>query len=146
MNKILLKYEEFWSHLPNAKWINWAFTSLIETPDTWEVCQSDRFINQDWLDAYDAGYDLAIKQNQASIFSKAQDAIYLVGGPELFRSRAALRGSVLALMLWENSKNLMVSKTQYLQTMADLGDISARLIMPAAAVFEITHNGHQLLE
>ena len=96
-----------WSHLPNAKHINWVLASLEEHPKKWNAARDA---------IWDAAMDAAMGAAMDAAWSATWDAI-------------------LALIAYDDCAYLIETDVDELRILAALGDTRAVLLLPACIVF-----------
>ena len=125
-----------WSHLPNAKHIDWVIASLTEHPKKWSatwnrIIDAPNCINRQPV--YDTAYDIVVNSLRHSEWRAVTNTVWAIDGPYW-----AARSVVLALIAWDDCAYMIESGVGELELLAKLGDLRAILLWPACIIFNKT--------
>jgi len=121
-----------WSHLPNAKHIDWVLNSLKAYSGKWDAS---------WVPIKTTVREAAY----VATVQKGNDAIWHAVWDETFyqvsiyhAAKYAAMNSVAALIAWDDCGYMIGSEVGELKIIAKLGDQKAILLLPACIVFNQT--------
>ena len=127
-----------WSHLPNARHIDWVIDDLRRNPDKWSTARAA---------ARDAAYYAAFDAIRAAAYYAARDAAYYAARDAIraaafdairaaayYAARAAAFDAILALIAWDSASDLLDCDPEHVRILSHLGDHRAVLMLPAVMV------------
>lgn len=122
-----------WSHLPNAHHIDRVLVHLEQHPEQWEAAWSGVENDRQRDDRYTAEDAALLTIENAGRLADRRDAWaasrVAAGGP--LRSMSVARGTLLALIAWDNSSSLLSLPIDQVEMLAALGHHPAVLLLPA---------------
>ena len=119
-----------WSHLPNAKHIDWVIASAKKHPKKWAI-QSKRYQDDAWQKAWQATWRKAKDLSRISIWHLVWEA---AGNLQ----PGATRVVMAALVAYDDCAYMIESDVDELKLLAALGDPKAKLLLPACIVYNET--------
>ena len=115
-----------WSHLPNAKHIDWVLETLEKDPEMWDIA---------WDDKWDAAENAAKNASWSSLRSVSWRAAWSVAWDAVCGDEwRAVWGSIAALIAWDDSSKLLDMSVKKVTKLAKAGDHAAVLMLPAVIV------------
>ena len=110
-----------WSHLPNAKHIDWVLASVKQHPEIWAA-------------TWDAICDAAWAATWAATWAAAYDAVYDTAWNVAWDAAAgvmlsAARGAILALIAYDDCGHLLDMPSEQLKTWAVLTEKPAAILL-----------------
>ena len=124
-----------WSHLPNAKHIDWVIASIKVNPEKWLSARQTR--GKVWDAALDAIDDAGRYETFDAARTVVFDAVWNVAGALWAASDAAL-DTIIALIAYDDCGYMIESEIGELKIIAAFGDSRAILLLPACIVFNET--------
>ena len=126
-----------WSHLPNAKHIDWVIASVKVNPEKWTAAYTaacTAACTAAYNAAWSAAYNTARTTANDAVWDASRDAASWV------RSGAwlAAKGTILALIAWDDCAYMIESEVDEIKILAKLGDQRATLLLPACSVYNET--------
>ena len=124
-----------WSHLPNAKHIDWVIASLKANPEKWAAARDAAYVAASWYEARNAA--------KAAAFDAANNAAW-DAGRDAARDAAwdaawyAASDAILALIAYDDCGYMIESEIDEIKILAKLGDAKTLLLLPACIVFNET--------
>jgi len=123
-----------WAHLPNAKHIDWVLASAKAHPEKWPAARAaarDAVWTAARTAAYNAVWDAARYNAWYAAYNAASDAAY-------YAAFDAAKGTILALIAWDDCAYMIESEVDEIKILAKLGDQRATLLLPACSVYNET--------
>ena len=124
-----------WSHLPNARHIDWVLESVKQHPKIWASAAREATWEVVWEVALEVAWDAARGVTYAAArdvpagkaWSAYRNAIYAA-------ARGAARCSVLALISYDDCAHLLDMPSEQLKTWALLTEKPAAVLLVPAAI------------
>jgi hypothetical protein len=135
-----------WSHLHNARHIDWVIASLKQHPEIWAVVVReiralargaaldaawdavyDTARGAAWEEAYDAIYAATPDAPMGEAWSASRNAIYATARP-------AARCPILALIVYDDCAHLLDMSSEQLKTWALLSEQPAAVLLLPAVI------------
>ena len=118
-----------WSHLPNAKHIDWVVESVKQHHELWVATRSASY-NAAWHAAWHAARSAAIFSDRVTAWQGAYDATN-------YRTRWATRDTILALIAYDDCDQYLSMTSEQLQVWTLLSEKPAAiLLLPMVVVRE----------
>ena len=135
-----------WSHLPNAKHIDWVNASLKANPGNWTAAWDavwdaayDAVRDEAWYvvcdEARTKAFDAARTAARTAAYYTARDAARTAATEAAFD---AATDAIVALIAYDDCAYMIDSEMDELKILAKLGDQRALLLLPACIVFNET--------
>jgi len=119
-----------WSHLPNAKHIDWVLETLEKDSEMWEVAWDDK-----WRFAWDAAENAAKNASWSSLKSVSWRAAWSVAWDAVCGDEwRSVWGSIAALIAWDDSAELLDMSVEEVKGLVKEGNHEAVLLLPAVIV------------
>jgi len=131
-----------WSHLPNAKHIDWVIASAKAHPEKWTAAYTAaRAAARNT--AYDAASDAAWDATRGAAYDAARNTAYDAASDAAWyatRTAAwyAADNAIVALVAYDDCAYMIESEVDEIKILAKLGDQKAMLLLPACIVFNKT--------
>ena len=148
--------DNHWSHLPNAKHIDWVLASLKVHPKKWHAAWSaayntarttarvasyntacnaayDEACNAACDEARQAAFDAACTAAWNAAFDAAKDAAW--NAASFSSASSSVYDAILALVAYDDCGYMIESEVGELKIIAAFGDTRAILLLPACIVF-----------
>ena len=131
-----------WSHLPNAKHIDWVIASIKVNPEKWTAAYTaactaayNAAYNAAWSAAYNTARTTARVAACTAAYDEACNAAYNAA-----RNAAwdAATDAIVALVAYDDCAYMIESEIGELKIIAVFGDQRAILLLPACIVFNET--------
>jgi hypothetical protein len=125
-----------WSHLPNAKHIDWVLSSIVTYPALWrESWLSVKGSQPDavWSDAWCAAHGIVDDAGAIKILDEVIDQVR--GITSNSQTMWAIKDVLLALIAYDDCAYMIESDIGELKLIAAFGDPRAILLLPACVVF-----------
>jgi hypothetical protein len=115
-----------WSHLPNAKHIDWVLETLEKDPEMWDIA---------WDDKWDAAENAAKNASWSSLKSASWRAAWSVAWDAVCGDEwRAVWGAIAALVAWDDSGSLLDMSVEEVTELANESNYAAVLMLPAVIV------------
>ena len=127
-----------WSHLPNATHIDWVLETLEKDSEMWDIAWDAA-----WDDAWDDAYKAAWDATKNAVCDDAWGVAWGVAWRAVLDAawddawgvaRTAARGSIAALIAWDDSSKLLDMQVEEVTELATQGNHAAVLLLPAVIV------------
>jgi len=120
-----------WSHLPNAKHIDWVLDTLKENPEVWKTAGGAATWDAAWNDAWGAVWGAAREAAWVAALDAARgDA----RDAARYAARYAACGAIAALVAWDDSSKLLDKPVEEVTELANESNHAAILLLPAVIV------------
>jgi len=116
-----------WSHLPNAKHIDWVLDTLKENPEVWKTAGGAATWDAAWNDAWGAVWGAAREAAWVAALDAAR-------GDARDAARYAACGAITALVAWDDSSKLLDKPVEEVTELANESNHAAVLLLPAVIV------------
>ena len=131
-----------WSHLPNAKHIDWVIASIKVNPEKWTAAYTAAGTAA-WGAAWSAAYNTARTPARGAAWNAACTAAYdeaCNAARDAARTTAwyAATDAIVALVAYDDCAYMIESEIGELKIIAVFGDQRAILLLPACIVFNET--------
>jgi len=148
--------DNHWSHLPNAKHIDWVLASLKVHPKKWHAAWSAAYntarttarvasyntaCNASYNTACNAAYDEACNAAYYTAWTTARKAAWNAACDEARKAASfssassSVYDAILALVAYDDCGYMIESEVGELKIIAAFGDTRAILLLPACIVF-----------
>jgi len=119
-----------WSHLPNAKHIDWVLETLEKDSEMWEVAWDDK-----WRFAWDAAENAAQNASLSSLKTAEWRAAWRAGWDAVEGDEwRSVWGSIAALIAWDDSAELLDMSVEEVKGLVKESNHAAVLLLPAVIV------------
>jgi hypothetical protein len=109
-----------WSHLPNAKYIDWVISSVKEHPEKWDAARDQ------------ARYALI-----GATWNTGRDEAMFTAW---YASKTSAWGAIAALVAYDDCAYMIKLEVSELKLIVESGDLRAILLLPARIVFNETRD------
>ena len=135
------KHSKAWSHLPNAKHIDWVLETLEKDTEVW--LGVPRIKDAAWYPAWAAVQDAAWGAVKGAAWDAVKDAAWGVAwgaarnstwNVARYGARGAALNAIAALIAWDNASRLLDMSVEEVTELATQGNQAAVFLLPAVIV------------
>ena len=127
--------DKLWVDLPNAKYIDWVLDDLRTETKTWNLVTDSGLIFVKYKPRFMASHKIR-ELGRDEIHSQVWNAVGDLAWYSPRQSRVIARDTLLALLAWDDSGDLLNSDIDHLMIMCRLESPAAILLLCAAKIFQ----------